>query len=116
MRKLLPILFLPFLFSGCDNEPKDLNKNTAEPTISFEAPRTEIYFCEDGRQIEVTYAGDTAVVDTGTKQYLMVQAIAASGARYVSDDGAEWHVKGKEGIFGVSDEAQLCNTAGDLAT
>lgn len=116
MRKRLPILLLPFLLSACDSEPKNPNSNTTEPIVSFEAPRTEIYFCEDNSQIEVTYAGDTAVVNTGNKQYLMVQAIAASGARYISDDGIEWHVKGNKGIFGINDETQLCNTATDAAT
>lgn len=116
MRKLLPILLFTFLISGCDSEPKNPNKNNEHPTISFDAPHTEIYFCEDNSQIEVTYAGDTAVVDTGSKHYLMVQAIAASGARYISDDGVEWHVKGGEGTLGINDETQLCSTTTDAAT
>lgn len=106
MHKLLPLLVLPFLLAACDKAPQ--NKEEKSEHLSFEAPRTEIYQCEDNNEIEVTYAGDTAVVSTDKNQYLMVQAISASGVRYVSDEGIEWHVKGGEGAFGINDDTQLC--------
>lgn len=109
MHKLLPLLVLSFALVACDKEPPAAQENTS--SLSFEAPRTEIYQCEDDSTIEVTYAGDTAVVSTDEHQYLMVQAISASGARYVSDEGVEWHVKGGEGAFGINDDTQLCTVA-----
>lgn len=106
MRNFLPLLALPFLLTACGPEPQTNADEQSE--LTFDAPRTEQYQCEDNSQIEVTYAGDTAVASTEDTQYLMVQAVSASGARYVSDEGMEWHVKGGEGAFGIKDNTQIC--------
>lgn len=111
MHKLLPILALPFLLIACDKAPQNQEDQNAD--LSFGAPRTEIYQCEDESEIEVTYAGDTAVVSADDNQYLMVQAVSASGVRYVSDEGIEWHVKGGEGAFGINNDTQVCTVVVD---
>lgn len=111
MHKLLPILALPFLLIACDKAPQNQEDQNAD--LSFDAPRTEIYQCEDESEIEVTYAGDTAVVSANNNQYLMVQAVSASGVRYVSDEGIEWHVKGGEGAFGINNDTQVCTVVVD---
>jgi len=111
MHKFLLVLALPFFLAACDQGPQ--NTEEENTNLSIEAPRTEIYQCEDESTIEVTYAGDTAVVSTDENQYLMVQAVSASGVRYVSDEGMEWHVKGGEGAFGINDDTQLCTVVVD---
>ncbi len=111
MHKYLALFLLPLSLIACNAEPEDADAELAE--LAAEQPRTEVYQCEDKSEIEVTYAGDTAVINTGEQQYLMTLAVSASGARYVSDEGLEWHVKGGEGIYGVNDDTQICSVIVD---
>lgn len=110
MRKLtLPLaIAATFFLAACsDDQPV-----TAGPLSLADSITTKVYQCaEDGTTFEVVYAGDTATLTLDDKEYLLKQAVAASGARYVSDDGLEWHVKGDEGAFGRNDDTQMCTLA-----
>lgn len=99
-----------FLVACGDNQP--VADSAGEPQPFNESMAAKTYHCaESDISFEVTYAGDTAVLVLDGKEHLMQQAIAASGVRYVSDDGLEWHVKGDEGAFGQGDDTQMCTLA-----
>lgn len=109
MRKLL----IPFsltaalLLAACsDNEATtamDAPQTTAEGIV------TETYQCADSdNTFSVTYADDTAVLTLNNQEHLMKIEVAASGSRYVSDDGLEWHVKAGEGVLTQGEETEVC--------
>jgi len=103
----LTVVAAMFLVACSDNQP--VANNADEPQSFNENMTAKTYHCaEDDISFSVTYAGDTAVLVLDGQEHLMQQAVAASGVRYVSDDGLEWHVKGDEGAFGQDDDTQMC--------
>ena len=52
-----------------------------------------LYRCSDGRDVEVVYGGDAAVLTLGQTTLSMALAPSGSGARYVGD-GWQWWSKG----------------------
>lgn len=111
--RFLSVSFLAIsalLLAACGEETSDQPKEdiSSEQQTPSGDSKTLTYQCADDTNIEVTYAGETAVVVEGNNNYLMTQAVSGSGARYVSDEGMEWHVKGNEGAYGSEDDTQMC--------
>jgi len=80
----------------------------AEPQLS-----TLIYLCEQSRVLSVVQRnpaspGESVEVTFGADAKRMQPAVAASGARYLSTDGAwEWWSKGSTGRLSAADGTAL---------
>lgn len=98
LRALLPLLAVA---AGGATE-------AAEPPLS-----TLVYLCEQSRVLSVAQRnpaspGQSVEVTFGTDGKRMQPAVAASGARYLSTDGAwEWWSKGSTGRLSAADGTAL---------
>lgn len=109
MRKLtLPFaLTATLLLAACSDN--DATAVVEAPQTAAEGILTEAYHCaHSDLMFSVTYAEDTAVLTLNQQEHLMKIDVSASGARYVGDDGLEWHVKAGEGVLTQGEETETC--------
>lgn len=104
MKKLLAVAPLFLLLAACTTSVPllaDVNKQT--------------FTCEDGGKVNVSYSADGDIAYLKVKlpeaglaneKLTLKQAVAASGARYVSDFnpkvGYEWHTKADYGTMSIN--------------
>ncbi|PQJ88575.1 MliC family protein [Aliivibrio sifiae] len=94
MKKLLVLIAFGVL-AGCSSQMPDMG--TAKPVH---------YQCEEGRNFQITFNEDKALLQLPKEDYALKRAVSASGMKYISDDGMQ-DVSTAITFLGKGDEARL---------
>lgn len=94
MKKLFAFTALGLL-AGCSSSMPDMG--TAQPVH---------YVCDAGRNFQITFSDDKALLQLPKEDYALKRAVSASGMKYISDDGMP-DISAAIVFFGKGDEARL---------
>ena len=92
MKKLFAFTALGLL-AGCLSSMSDVG--TAQPVH---------YACDAGRNFQITFNEDKALLQLPKEDYALKRAVSASGMKYISDDGMP-DISAAIVFFGKGDEA-----------
>lgn len=94
MKKLFAFTALGLL-AGCSSSMPEMG--TAQPVH---------YACDAGRNFQITFNEDKALLQLPKEDYALKRAVSASGMKYISDDGMP-DISAAIVFFGKGDEARL---------
>ncbi|MDD9176366.1 hypothetical protein ERW49_16420 [Aliivibrio finisterrensis] len=94
MKKLLAFTALGLL-AGCSSTMPDMG--TAQPVN---------YQCDGGKNFQITFNEDKALLQLPKEDYALKRAVSASGMKYISDDGMP-DISAAIVFHGKGDEARL---------
>lgn len=84
-----------------DAATADMQKQEAEMAKNQPTPQGAFFKCSNGLTVGVEYPNvNNVILNIEGKPHTLAHAVSASGARYVSQSGLEWHSKGdKEAVL-----------------